>query len=125
MHAPLNEIPTELDLGDIQTRGVVWGDQCVRHIALPAGTDLAPLLAGLPGDVCHSAHYGFVVEGTITVTYDDGTEETTSAGEAYYWRGGHVGRTDTGVVFWEFSPEADIRPVLDHLGAQLAAAPTA
>ena len=45
---------------------------------------------------------------------------TTSAGETYYWPGGHTAWTDEGVVFVEFSPADEIRPVLEHLGAQLA-----
>ena len=51
----------------------------------------------------------------------DGTEETTSAGELYYWPGGHTGWTDEGVTFLEFSPAEQLQPVLEHLAAQLSA----
>ena len=37
-----------------------------------------------------------------------------------YWPGGHTGWTDEGVVVIELSPPADLRPILEHLGAQLA-----
>lgn len=120
MHAAIREIPIEMELDGIETRGEDWGDQTVRYISLPAGVDFTPLFKGLPGDLCQSPHYGYVLEGAITVRYADGTEETTSAGEAYYWEGGHTGFTNEGVVFVEFSPAAAIRPVLDHLAAQLA-----
>ena len=46
--------------------------------------------------------------------------DVNRAGDLYYWPGGHTGWTDEGVVFVEFSPADEIRPVLEHLGAQLA-----
>ena len=120
MRATEHEIPIELEVGDITTRGEDWGGQVVRHLDLPAGADFRPLLAGLPGDQCHCPHWGYILEGSITVRYADGTEETSRAGDLYYWPGGHTGWTDEGVRFIEFSPAADIAPVLEHIGAQLA-----
>lgn len=121
MRAAAGDMAVELEVGDIHTRGEEWGEQSVRHIELPAGADLRPLLAGLPGDRCACAHWGYVLEGSITLRYADGTEEVSRAGDLYYWPGGHTAWTDEGVAFVEFSPAADIRPVLEHLGAQLAA----
>ena len=92
----------------------------MRHLSLPPGTDFTPLLQGLPGDVCQCADWGYVIEGSISIRYADGTEEVNRAGDLYYWPGGHTGWTDEGVTFIEFSPAADIRPVLEHIGAQLA-----
>lgn len=119
MRHAVNDIPIEMQVGEIETRGIEYGDQLLRHIDLPAGTDFTPLFVGLPGDMCQCPHWGVVLEGAITVRYADGSEETTSAGETYYWPGGHTGWTDNGVVFVEFSPKAEIQPVLEHLGAQL------
>ncbi len=121
MHAPYQEIPLEMSVDGIETRGADWGGQLVRHIQLPAGVDFTPLFKGLPNDMCQCPHWGVVLDGSITVRYADGTEETTSAGEAYYWPGGHTGWTDGGVTFFEVSPTAEIQPVLEHLGAQMAA----
>jgi hypothetical protein len=120
MHAAPKDIPIEMQVGEIQTRAAECGDQLLRHIDLPAGTDFTPLFKGLPGDLCQCPHRGVVLSGSITVRYADGSEETTSAGETYYWPGGHTGWTDEGVVFLEWSPTAEITPVLEHLGAQLA-----
>lgn len=121
MRAPVNEIPIEMQAGDLETRGTEWGDLSVRHLDLPAGADLRPLLKGLPGDQCDCPHWGYVFAGSIHVQYEDGTEEVTKAGEAYYWPGGHTGWTDEGVTFVEFSPADEIRPVLEHVGKQLSA----
>ncbi len=121
MHTQVREIPLEMAVDGIETRGVQWGDQLVRHIDLPPGVDFTPMFVGLPGDRCQAAHWGIVLGGSITVRYEDGTEETTSAGEAYHWPGGHTGWTDEGVVFLEFSVASEIQPVLEHLAAQMAA----
>ena len=119
MHGSSTDLPVEIKAGDIETYGDDWGGICVRHLSLPAGTDFTPLMKGLPNDRCECPHWGYVLEGSITVRYPDGTEETTRAGELYYWPGGHHGWTDEGVVFVEFSPEDQIRPVLEHFAKQL------
>jgi hypothetical protein len=123
MRAREHEIPIELQLGDILTRGEDWGGQLVRHLRLPAGTDFTPLLKGLPGDACPCPHWGYVLAGSIRLRFADGTEEVNRAGDVYYWPAGHTGWTDEGVTFIEFSPAVELRPVLEHIGAQLSVAP--
>ena len=120
MHARFEQLPLEMKVDQIETRGIEWGEQSVRHLDLPAGTDFTPLFEGLPGGMCQCPHWGIVLEGSVHLRYADGTEEVTRAGETYYWPGGHTGWTDEGVVFFEVSPAAELRPVLEHLAAQLA-----
>jgi hypothetical protein len=119
MRASEQEIDIEMKAGEVLTRGEDWGGQLVRHITLPAGVDFRPLFVGLPGDACQCPHWGYILAGSIHLKWSDGTEEVSRAGDLYYWPGGHVGWTDEGVTFIEFSPTAEIRPVLDHLAAQL------
>lgn len=121
MRYTINDIPLEMELGEIETRGVECGDIYTRHIDLPAGVDFTPLFVGLPGDLCQCPHWGQVLKGSITLRYADGREETNRAGDVFYWPGGHTGWTDEGVTFLEFSPTTEILPVLDHLSRQLAA----
>jgi hypothetical protein len=113
------EIPLEMEQDGIETRGIECGDVYSRYIDLPAGVDFTPLLVGLPHDQCQSPHWGYVLEGSITLRFADGREETNRAGDVYYWPAGHTGWTDEGVTFLEFSPTAEILPVLDHLSKQL------
>ena len=120
MRASEQELDIELEVGDIVTRGEEWGGQLVRHLTLPPGADFRPLFQGLPGDACQSSHWGYVLEGAICVRFADGTEEISRAGDLYYWPGGHTGWTDEGTTFLEFSPAAELQPVLEHLAAQLA-----
>ena len=122
MRAASDELAIELEAGAIVTRGEEWGGQLVRHLNLPPGADFRPLFKGLPGDACQSPHWGYVVAGSIHVRYADGTEEVVRAGDLYYWPGGHTGWTDEGVTFIEFSPAPELRPVLEHVAAQLASA---
>ena len=119
MRASEKELDVELEVSGIVTRGEEWGGQLVRHLSLPPGADFRPLFKGLPGDACQCAHWGYVIAGSIHVGYADGTEELNRAGDLYYWPGGHTGWTDEGVTFIEFSPAADLWPVLEHVGAQL------
>ena len=119
MHAAEKNLAIELEVGDIVTRGEDWGGQLVRHLTLPPGADFTPLLKGLPGDVCHCPHWGYVISGSMHLRYLDGSEELSRAGGMYYWPGGHTGWTDDGVTFVEISPAEELRPVLEHVGAQL------
>ena len=105
MRAAISEIPLEMQVGAIETRGVEWGDQLVRHLDLPPGTDFTPFLVGLPGDRCECPHWGYL-----------------TSGEAFYWPAGHTAWTDEGVTLVEFSLAAELRPVLQHIGKKVAAA---
>lgn len=120
MRYRVQDIPLEMQLDGIETRAFEGGDVYTRWIQLPAGVDFTPLFVGLPGDMCQCPHWGQVVEGSITLRYADGREETSQAGDVFYWPGGHTGWTDEGVTFLELSPTAEIMPVLDHLSKQLA-----
>ena len=122
MRMSATEMATELDAGEIHTKGEEWGGLLVRHVDLPPGTDFTPLFECLHEDRCQCAHWGYIIKGSIHVRYADGTEDTNRAGDLYYWPGGHTGWTEEGVVFIEFSPAEDLRPVLEHVGAQLASA---
>lgn len=120
MRASEQQLPMEMEMGDLVIRGGEWGANLVRHLRLPAGTDFRPLFKGLPGDACQCPHWGYILSGSICLRYADGTEETNRAGDMYYWPGGHTGWTDEGVTFIEVSPAEHLRPVLEHLAAQLS-----
>jgi len=50
MRATKNELPVLLEAGLSTVRGVDWGEMRVGVVSVPAGTDFAPLLSGLPDD---------------------------------------------------------------------------
>lgn len=126
MHIPKNDLPVKIDAPGAHARhrpdfGDASGTLAGEYFTLGAGADLAPLLAGLEHDDCHSAHWGFMVAGAVTVTYRDGGEEVCSDGDLFYWPPGHSVRVDADAELVMFSPQADHAPVLDHIAAKMAA----
>lgn len=119
MKGPLNELPIELEAGDLVTRYAEWGDMAVRYARVPANSDMGPILEGLPGDRCPSPHWGVVLEGSIHIVHADGTEEVTRAGEAYYWPAGHTGWTDEDTAFLEVGPIDEMRQFGEHAKTKL------
>lgn len=114
MATSISNLPLEIDQGDLQTRYVELGDMAIRHARVPAGTDLTPVLHGLPGDRCPSPHWGIVLEGSITMVHADGSEEVACAGEVYHWPAGHTAHTDEAVVFLEVGPVGPMPEFSDH-----------
>ena len=105
----------ELDFGDAQGYGKMAGE----YFSLAAGNDLAPLLKGLENDLCQCPHWGYLLEGEITVTYADGSEETIQSGDLFYWPPGHTIRIGADAEVILFSPQHEHCRVVDHLKAQL------
>lgn len=119
MSTPLQELPIELQQGELVSRYVEWGDMAVRYARLPAGTDMSPVLEGLPGDRCPSDHWGIVLEGSITLVHADGSKELSRAGEVYHWPAGHTAFTEEHTAFIEVGPREAMRQFSDHAKAKL------
>ena len=115
MHAAPETLPAAIDVEGVSVRGDAFGEMIAGKLKLAKGTDLAPVLAGLPNDHCQCPHWGYVIEGRIEVRYEDGTEETISAGELYYWPPGHVVRFPEDTTYVEFSPVGPMTEVLGHV----------
>ncbi|MFA9418381.1 cupin domain-containing protein [Natrinema sp. HArc-T2] len=92
-----------------------YGNIAAEHFIMTKGTDLSSLLEGLEDDLCQSPHWGYVVSGTLTVTYADGNEETDESGDLFYWPPGHTVRADEDTDFVLFSPQHEHGEVLDHV----------
>jgi glyoxylate utilization-related uncharacterized protein len=97
-----------------------YGGMTVAYNELPAGTDFAPLLAGLKNDSCQCPHWGYVVEGELLTTYDDGTEERLKAGDVFYMPPGHTAMVTKDLKFIDFSPEKELDEVLGHIAKKMA-----
>lgn len=103
------------DFGTAAGYGKISGE----YFSLGAGTDIAPLLQGLEGDLCQAPHWGYLLEGQVTVTYADKSEDVVNGGDLFYWPPGHtlrVGR-DTEMVL--FSPQHEHKLVVDHMKGKL------
>jgi hypothetical protein len=101
----------QIDFGDAKGYGKMSGE----YFSLGAGTDIAPLLQGLEGDLCQSPHWGYVLEGEITVTYADGQHEVVSGGDLFYWPPGHTVKVSQNAEVVLFSPQHEHGLVIDHM----------
>jgi glyoxylate utilization-related uncharacterized protein len=77
------------DFGPVVDRSDQLGDYTVSFTEFREDIDATPLMKGLPDDRCQCPHWGYVVNGKLTVRYAD-REEVLEAGDAFYSPPGHV-----------------------------------
>jgi hypothetical protein len=107
------------DFGDATGYGKIAGE----YFSLAAGVDIAPLLKGLEGDMCQSPHWGYLMEGEVTVTYAGGSKESIHGGDLFYWPPGHSVAVTENAEIILFSPQKEHCAVVEHLGRQLGGNP--
>ena len=108
----------KMEFGDATGYGKIAGE----YFSLGAGTDIAPLLKGLENDLCQSPHWGYLIDGEITVRFADGRDETVSGGDLFYWPPGHTVKVGKDAEVILFSPQAEHCTVVNHLQRQLVGA---
>ena len=126
MHLSKHDIPVRLDAPGATARqlpdvGTPTGTFGVEYFSMAAGTDLAPLLEGLDGDVCHSAHWGYLLSGDVLISYSDGSTERCTGGDVFHWPAGHSVRVDADAEIILFSPQVEHGAVMDHIAEKIAA----
>lgn len=119
-HITVGAIPPNPKSGFTNVYGK--GGLSIGYLDIPAPMDFSPLFEGLPGDLCSSPHWGYVIEGDIRIIYGDGKEELVKAGEAFYWPAPHTAVVDKRVKLVDFSPDQDFIPLMDHIAAKMKAA---
>ena len=87
-----------------------------------AGLDTAEMFADLPDGACQEPHWGYVLEGSVTMRYTDGTSETLRPGQAYYIRPGHNAHVDEDAEFVEFTA-ADQTPGINTVELETSGQP--
>jgi hypothetical protein len=127
MRVAKNDIPVKIDVpGAVARQGVGFGDisglgsMGGEYFSLGAGTDIAPLLKGLEGDACQAPHWGYMISGAVVISYTNGTEETCSGNDLFYWPPGHSVRVVDDAEVILFSPQLEHAQVMDHMLAQMA-----
>lgn len=106
----------QTDFGDASGYGKTSGE----YFSLGAGADIAPLLKGLEGDLCQAPHWGYLLQGELTVTYANGTEEVVNSGDLFYWPPGHTVRVGEDAEVILFSPQDEHSRVIDHMLRKMA-----
>lgn len=97
--------------GDSAGLGVIGGE----FFSLGAGTDIAPLLHGLPDNACQAPHWGYVISGGLVVDYTDGSADICTGGDLFHWPPGHSVRVTEDADVILFSPTHEHTQVLDHM----------
>jgi hypothetical protein len=116
------DIPVTMQGPGTTMRGLSgYGGMTVAFNEIPAGTDFSPLLQGLKNDSCQCPHWGYIVEGEMMVNYTDGSAETLSTGDVFYLPPGHTARVEKDLKFLDFSPEKELKEVMDHIARKMAA----
>jgi hypothetical protein len=124
MRIDKDDIPVVMQVPGATARQVAAGDDlAAEYFSLGAGTDIAPLLQGLEGDACQAPHWGYVITGTVVVTYpgSDLPTDTCVGGDCFHWPAGHSVRVDEDAEVILFSPHHAHLAVIDHMKAKLAA----
>ena len=127
MRIAKNDIPTRIDVpgavarqqtnfGDATGYGAISGE----YFSLGAGTDISPLLHGLENNLCQSPHWGYVLQGELTVTYGDGKQEMINGGDLFFWPPGHTVKVGADAEVILFSPQHEHSKVIDHMLRKMA-----
>lgn len=111
INAPGAVARVQRNFGDVSGYGRIGGE----YFSLAAGADIAPLLKGLEGDLCQSPHWGYLLQGELTVTYADHSEEVIKGGDLFYWPPGHTVRVSEDAEIILFSPQEEHGKVINHL----------
>ena len=129
MRIQKEDIPVKIDVpGAVARQAVDFGDATGfgrlsgEYFSLGAGTDIAPLLEGLDDDACHAPHWGYMISGEVVVSYTNGTEESCTGSDLFYWPPGHSVRVVDEAEVILFSPQAEHTQVIDHMLAKMASA---
>lgn len=122
MRVSKDQIPTKINVpgavarqtaafGDATGFGVIGGE----YFSLAAGTDIAPLLKGLKDDGCQAPHWGYMIAGEVVVTYTDGSTDTCTQSDLFYWPPGHTVRVVQDAEVILFSPHREHTAAMDHM----------
>ncbi|MEV0369328.1 hypothetical protein AB0I10_05830 [Streptomyces sp. NPDC050636] len=97
----------------------VGGGMSASFVRLAKGTDLGPVLKGLPDDRCQCPHWGYLFKGRLKMRTEGG-EEIYQARQAFYWPPGHVPEALEDCEYLDFSPTKEFNAVIEHVKSQLA-----
>ena len=116
-----DDIPVTMQAPGTVMRGLSgYGGMTVAFNELPAGTDFSPLLEGLKNNSCQCPHWGYIVEGQLLMKYDDGSEEILQEGDVFYMPPGHVAIVQKDLKLIDFSPEKELKVLMDHIEKKMA-----
>ena len=110
-----DDVPPTLEADGLEVRTTAFGgDQSVSFVRLAAGTDLGPMLQGLPYNMCPCPHWGYMISGRLRMSTSEG-HYTYEAGDAFYWAPGHSPEALEDTEYVDFAPSLQWNKVLEHV----------
>ncbi len=122
MHLKPESLPIIFERGKSSLRGAEWGGMMVLLYKIPAGTDLKPLMVGMPGDLCQCPHWGYLLKGRLRIRHADHDQIVTS-GELFYVEPGHAPYFEEDTEMVEFSPKEPWVSMIATVGKNMANLP--
>jgi ethanolamine utilization protein EutQ (cupin superfamily) len=116
-HISIEDFPKNMPINHVNG----WGGMTVAINELPAGTDFAPLLAGLKNNSCQVPHWGYILKGSLKLIYDDGKAVVLKAGDVFYMAPGHKATVLEDLKLMDFSPEKEMKELINHVEKKIAA----
>ena len=96
------------DHGPVVEWAETFDGYAVNFVEFKQDLDHSAILKGLPEDRCQCPHWGYILSGSITFSYED-RDETYSAGDAFYAPPGHVPiGNEPGTRYVQFSPADEL-----------------
>ncbi|MGE5222704.1 MAG: cupin domain-containing protein [Omnitrophica WOR_2 bacterium] len=120
MHMKPENLPVLFEQGGSSLRGTEWGGMMVLLYTIPAGTDMKPLMTGMPGDFCQCPHWGYVLKGRVRIQHADHDQVVTS-GDIFYVEPAHSPCFEEDTQMIEFSPKEPWFSMIETLSRNLAA----
>jgi hypothetical protein len=120
MHSSKGNLPILVEAGPNQVRGADWGAMRVALVSVAAGTDFAPLLAGLPNNRCPAEHWGYVIKGRLRITGPDNKDELLTGGDFFHLEPGHTGVAEEDTEFIEVGEPGTHQQFVDQARKNIA-----
>jgi hypothetical protein len=114
------DVPVAIEGDGVELRLLEAGGLTLGFVRLPRGANLAPLLRGLPDDLCPCPHWGYMISGRVRM-HTTGDPVDFAAGEAFYWGPGHAPEALEDSEYVDFSPTDQFMAVIDHVKSAAAA----
>lgn len=114
------DFPVAIEGDGVEFRMRELGDLAMAWVRLPEGANLAPLLHGLPDDLCQCPHWGVMLRGKLVMHTLSG-DEVYEAGQAFYWAPGHAPEALEDCEYIDVSPAEALKHVVAHVTKQAVA----
>jgi hypothetical protein len=97
-----------------------WVGMAVLLYTIPAGTDMEPLFAGLPEDMCQCPHWGYELKGRLRIRHVD-HDLVGSAEDVFFVEPEHAPVYEEDTQMIEFSPKEPWYAIISTIARNMAA----